>query len=176
MIDSPMHVNAQLFEALSQKNAAAAAAAINRGADVNGQTILGEGVWSFVIPAGIDSVRMALGFGANPNGLDAARHAALYWAVHAKNAEVAKVLIEAGASMEIDASDGFNVLHEAAMAGYADVVGALVGAAPDRAIHSLNVLGRTPLAEAIAAGNEGCARLIEDEIARRIAKSTPQGR
>jgi hypothetical protein len=162
-----MHTNAQLFEALAHKNFSAATAAIQSGADINGRTAIGEGVWSFVIPAGVDAVRMALRMRADPNALDGAQRTSLYWAVQANVAEIAKALVQSGARMDEQTSDGFNVIHEAAMAGHAEVLGALIVAAADSVLVAPNVLGRTPLAEAIEGGNETCVRLIQTELGRR---------
>ncbi|MBS0632941.1 MAG: ankyrin repeat domain-containing protein [Verrucomicrobia bacterium] len=161
-----MDINEQLFTALMKKDFAAATAAIQAGAEINGRTKLGEGVWSFVT-GDTASVRMALGMDADPNVRDGADRTSLYWAVHQSDPEVAKVLIESGANVADIESDGTTLLHWAAMSGFADVLAVLLAVAPGYLLQARDILDHTALDEAIAAKHETCVQIIRAELGRR---------
>jgi len=163
-----MDINEKLFMAVERGDRSSAASLIAAGANINGRTDLGEGVWSFVAPLGIRAVDCALEFGADPNLLDAAGRSPLYWVVCADAPDIACRLIDAGAQMdaELDATK-FNIIHEAAFAGHEAVLSVLVQRASLELLEAENVLDRTPIDEANAADHINCSRIIALEIARR---------
>jgi ankyrin repeat protein len=166
-----MNLNENLFNAISRVNRSSAASLIAAGANINGRTELGEGVWSFVVPLGIRAVDFALEFGANPNFLDAADRSPLYWAVQANAPDIACRIIDAGGRMDEGiGKDKFNVIHDAAQAGYETVLSVLARRASLDLLKAENVMERTPLDEASAAGHTNCSRILAQEIARKEAE------
>ena len=163
-----MDLNKKLFVAVSRVDRSSAASLIATGANINGKTELGEGVWTFVVPNGIRAVDLALEFGANPNFLDGGSLSPLYWAVQADAPDIACRIIEAGGRMDAGLNaNKFNVIHEAAQAGHEAVLSVLVQRASLELLKAENVMERTPIDEANAAGHINCSRILALEIARR---------
>lgn len=156
-----LHINQQIFTAIAHCDAATASRLLAAGACVNALGPDGQGVWSYAVPAGAKSVRLALDCGADPNLLDGAARSALYWTIQSNSADSAELLIEAGADMEsVQSADAFNLLHEAAMSGADAVLGVFAKYAPASLFSERNVFGRTPYEEALDAGNSKCTALL----------------
>ena len=156
-----LHNNQPIFDAIAHCDAPAASRLLAAGACVNALGPDGQGIWSYAVPAGAKSVRLALDCGADPNLLDSADRCGLYWAIQSNRADSAELLIEAGAKMEsVESADAFNLLHEAAMSGADETLGVFVKYAPTSLFSERNVFGRTPYEEALDAGNSKCAALL----------------
>ena len=166
-----MDLNEKLFDAISHVDRSSAASLIAAGADINGRSELGEGVWPWVVPSGIKAVEYALELGADPNFIDFTGSSPLSCAVVANVPAIASRIIDAGGRLDagLDATR-YNVIHEAAAGGYEEVLLVLVQRASLELLKAENVLERTPLDEANAAGHTNCSRILAQEIARKEAE------
>lgn len=105
----------------------------------------------------IKAIELLIDAGSKPNKTNARGHSALF---AASNVEVAKVLIDRGASAKVVDVQGWTLLHNAAFGGYP--TGLLcahfkAGANP----LSKDARGRTPADIARLKGNEGTARMLD---------------
>jgi len=157
----------ELFNALRARDVAQASKLLSEGVDVNAQTSIGEGVWSFVIPEGREAVKLALNCGADPNSIDAAGRNALYWAIMADESDVIKMLLDHGANVEYSTSLGYGLLHDAASWGKSQALVALLPIVTDQMLLAEDVEGLTPLQEALRGKFTTCAEAVRDEMRRR---------
>ena len=151
----------------------AALGSIDSGEKINDLNSSGESVWNYVVPAGVEAVRMAILLGAEIDLKDRCGHGALYWAIHAKNSDVVKTLLDAGASLEAESLPGdCTLLHEAASVGSEHVLAYLLKVASLELIERKDLLGATALNDACASGNLICAKMIQD--ATKTKRSTSE--
>ena len=100
----------------------------------------------------VEAVRTLLADGADVNAAHGDGMTGLHWAALNGNAEIARLLIGAGAALEAGTRlGGHTPLHVAARAGHGEVVEVLAGAGGDAA--ALTETGAAPLHFAAAAGN-----------------------
>lgn len=85
---------------------------------------------------------------------------ALFYAAASGHVDLARALLENRASPDLRDLNGQTPLHAAAHAGSASAVRLLLDAGADVSLQD-KTDGKTPLALAKAAGNHGCARLIQ---------------
>jgi ankyrin repeat protein len=99
-----------------------------------------------------DAVRTLLKNGEDVNGAQGDGMTALHWAAVKGDAELAQMLIYAGANVKATTRIGaYTPLYLAAKGGYATVVAALIAAGADVKVESAN--GTTPLMIAAAGGD-----------------------
>ncbi len=99
-----------------------------------------------------DAVRALLAEGADVNAARGDGMTGLHWAALNGNAEIARLLVGAGAALEAGTRLGAHrPLHVAARAGHGEVVEALVGAGAD--VAALTETGAVPLHFAAASGD-----------------------
>ena len=113
-----------------------------------------------------DGVRKGIADGANVN----AQHegcTALFWAVREGHAEVAGVLLAAGAALWSNRGGDLELLHRAAEWGHAGVVTVLLDFGANFAARDFR--GRTPLEWAVAGGHAEVAKLLWDRGAAVVA-------
>ena len=110
----------------------------------------------------LDAVRALLEEGADANEARGDGMTALHWAARHGDAEMARLLITAGANVEAGTRIGrYTPLHLAGRAGSAPVVGALLAAGAD--VHAATTnSGVTPLHLAAEAGSSDAIRLLAD--------------
>ncbi|KAJ1447012.1 ankyrin repeat-containing domain protein [Pelagophyceae sp. CCMP2097] len=108
----------------------------------------------------------------NADARDSDQRTAVHHAVSHGHAELARALLENGASPDSLDVDGQTALHVAARVGSAASARVLLDAGADVTLD--DKAGRTPRQLAEAAGNHGCARLIVRRE-RAIARSLPNG-
>ena len=100
----------------------------------------------------VEAVRALLADGADVNAAHGDGMTGLHWAALNGNAEIARLLIGAGAALEAGTRLGAHTpLHVAARAGHGEIVEVLAGAGADAA--ALTETGAAPLHFAAAAGN-----------------------
>ena len=174
-----MDSSARLFEVIASLDSQHAEVLIREGADINSLTDIGEGVWSYVLPVGLEATELALRLGADPNLLDAAERDSLYWAIYSTDANVVEVLVNAGVNLDRLAAYGdCNILHEVALAGNSSVLQALLPHIPTAMLSERNLLGRTPYEEALEFGNTDCAEILkknQTQQANQLANCVPTG-
>lgn len=99
---------------------------------------------------------------------------ALHWAVHYNDVEAARLLLRAGAYPSVKNRFGASPMSEAAIAGSADLVGALLEAGADARMLA-TADGETVLMSAARAGNVDAVRLLLDHGADVNAREKYKG-
>lgn len=121
-----------------------------------------------------EAVRQLLKQGADVNAVQGDGVTALHWAATLGDAEMASMLLTAGANHRAATRfGGYQPLHVAAERGHAAVVRALVGAGADA--RATTVRGTTPLMLASAAGDTGTIAALLDAHADPNARETERG-
>jgi len=109
----------------------------------------------------LDAVKALLSRELDINGREPRRgQTALMWAVAAKHPEVARLLIEHGADVNIPSKDGFTPLMFAAQQG--DMKAAEILLAAGAKVNDVTPAGDTPLLIASASGNQALAIFLLD--------------
>ena len=107
------------------------------------------------------SVRALLSDGADVNAPQGDGMTALHWAARAANADLAGLLLEAGADVDAATRIGaYTPLHLASEVGGSDVVGLLLEAGAEQTATTADVGGATPLHLAAGAGEADAVRLL----------------
>ena len=107
------------------------------------------------------SVRTLLSDGADVNAPQGDGMTALHWAARAANADLARLLLDAGADVDAATRIGaYTPLHLASEVGGAEVVGLLLEAGAEQTATTADVGGATPLHLAAGAGEADAIRLL----------------
>ncbi|MYL06366.1 MAG: ankyrin repeat domain-containing protein, partial [Gemmatimonadales bacterium] len=107
------------------------------------------------------SVRALLSDGADVNAPQGDGMTALHWAARAANADLARLLLEAGADVDAATRIGaYTPLHLASEVGGGEVVGLLLEAGAAQTATTADVGGATPLHLAAGAGEADAVRLL----------------
>src|SRR5918996_573482 len=121
-----------------------------------------------------DAVRTLLKSGADVNAAQGDGMTALHWAAIKGDAELAQMLIYAGANVKATTRIGaYTPLYLAAKGGYATVVAALIAAGADVKAESAN--GTTPLMIAAAGGDTRTVTTLIENGSEVNAKDTAKG-
>ncbi|CEP01383.1 hypothetical protein PBRA_001989 [Plasmodiophora brassicae] len=122
-----------------------------------------------------DIVRILLSAnGTDVNARDGERTTSLHWAATLGHANVARLLIDAGADVNAPDQDGNTGLHRAASTGYANVVELFLQVAVV-AVNARNNDGKTALHLAAAAGHDDVLELLADDSRTAINARDRQG-
>ncbi len=147
------------------------------GADVNATTAAGHfALGGAIINDHIEVVRELIAHGADVNLESEYRWTPLYLAAWQDCAEIAQVLIDAGAKLETATISGYysppryRPLHIACLNGYVDVVKVLIDNGAD--LNALNGMNSTPLDMAKSKGHQEVVDLLEAHGA--VSSRTPQ--
>ncbi|WP_420617191.1 ankyrin repeat domain-containing protein [Candidatus Palauibacter sp.] len=107
------------------------------------------------------SVRTLLSDGADVNAPQGDGMTALHWAARAANADLARLLLEAGADVGAATRIGaYTPLHLASEVGGSEIVGLLLEAGAEQTATTADVGGATPLHLAAGAGEADAVRLL----------------
>jgi ankyrin repeat protein len=121
-----------------------------------------------------DAVRQLLKQGADVNAVQGDGVTALHWAATLGDAEMAAMLLTAGANHRAATRfGGYQPIHVAAERGHAAVVSALVSAGADA--NATTIRGTTPLMLAAAAGDTATLTALIDARAQLDAIETERG-
>jgi ankyrin repeat protein len=121
-----------------------------------------------------EALRALLTQGADVNAVQGDGVTGLHWAATRGDAEMASMLVAAGANLSATTRfAGYTPLHVAAERGYAAVVQALVKAGADPNLRTMR--GTTPLMLAGAAGDTGAVSALLDAGAQPNARETERG-
>lgn len=148
------------------------AVALDRGADLEPSVV------EAAMKGDVEGVRALLRTGADVNATQGDGMTALHWAAEHGNAELARVLVAAGANVRAVTRLGdYTPLHIAARGGASGVVGALLEAGAD--VHARTSAGGvTPLHYAAAAGDRTSVALLLEhgadvDVAEPMWQQTP---
>ncbi len=157
---------------------------VNRGAIVGG--VLAAGLSVFLSAAGSapvadavmkgdkGAVRTLLKNGSDVNAAQGDGMTALHWAARVGDAELAQMLLYAGANVKATTRLGaYTPLLMAAQQGHAAVIAALVAAGAD--VNAANTTGTTPLMLAAAAGDAKAVSMLVENGAQVDAKEKSMG-
>lgn len=121
-----------------------------------------------------EAVRQLLKQGADVNAVQGDGVTALHWAATLGDAEMAAMLLTAGANHRATTRfGGYQPIHVAAERGYAAVVSALVASGADA--NATTIRGTTPLMLAAAAGDTATLTALIDARAKVNATETERG-
>lgn len=120
------------------------------------------------------AARELLRSGADVNAAQGDGMTALHWAALNGDADLAAMLLYAGANVSARTRlGGFTPLHLAAQMGQAEVVARLLAAGAD--VRAVTATGVTPLMHAAASGNVDAVRMLVENGAEPNAKETANG-
>ena len=121
----------------------------------------------------LPAVRMLVKQGANVNSTQGDGAAALHWAAHWDDSEMADLLLVAGAQVNAADDNGVTPLSLACLNGRAGMVGKLLDAGADP--NAARVTGETPLMTAAHSGDLASVALLLAHGARTNAKEQLRG-
>jgi len=147
----------QLFDAIKLRNPEKVREAIENGADVNARNYKGDTPLRYAMVFGnVDVARTLIEHGAQVKDKDILPELAAYGR---GGAEMAKLLLEAGADVDEATSGGYTPLIIAAGRGYTDIVRVLLEAGAN--VHAVGTSNKTAKSLAYARGYNETAKLIE---------------
>jgi len=147
----------QLFDSIKQKNPLKLQDAIDNDADVNARNFKGDRPLRYAMVFGnVDVARILIQHGAEVKDKDILPELAAYGR---GGAEMAKLLLEAGADVDEATSGGYTPLIIAAGRGYTDIVRVLLEAGAN--VHAVGTSNKTAKSLAYARGYIETAKLIE---------------
>ena len=122
----------------------------------------------------LDQVRSLLAENVDVNQAQGDGSTALHWAAYRDNSEMARVLLQAGATVAVTTRIGdFTPLLMAARNGSAAIIELLADSGSD--VNAPNTVGTTPLMLAAAAGKPDAVKVLLDRGAEVEAKDTING-